>query len=64
MNLVQNVRRQGRQNIGKNSYIGRYSKVQISADNIGEPIYRSSLVETPLGLREFVHYLDIIRNYS
>jgi len=31
-----------RKNIGKNSYIGRYSKAHISADNIGRPIYRST----------------------
>jgi len=28
-------------NSGGNSYIGRYSKGQISADNRGGPIYRS-----------------------
>jgi len=32
--------RQAHQNIGGNLYIGRYSKGQISADNIDEPIYR------------------------
>jgi len=45
MNLVQTVPRQTHQNIGKNidgnSCIGRYSKGQISADNIGGLIYRS-----------------------
>jgi len=35
MNLVQTVLRQAHQNIDGNLYIGRYSKGQISADNIG-----------------------------
>jgi len=40
INLIQTVFRQGRQNIGKN-IISRYSKGKISADIIGDPIYRS-----------------------
>jgi len=44
MNLVQTVlltRTPMGKNIGGNSFIDRYSKGQISADNIGGPIYRS-----------------------
>jgi len=42
MNLVQTVLFcQAHQNIGENSFIGRYSKGQISADNIGGPKYWS-----------------------
>jgi len=37
-NLVQLCCRQAHQNIGENLYIGRYSKGQISADNIGGAI--------------------------
>jgi len=44
----QDVLRQAHQNIGKNyggnSHIGRYSKGQMSADNIGGRIYHRSLV--------------------
>jgi len=41
MNLVQNVLYTSTPNTGGNLYIDRYSKGQISADNIGGPIYRS-----------------------
>jgi len=41
MNLVQSVLYTNTKNIGGNSYIGRYSKGQISPDNIGGPIYWS-----------------------
>jgi len=45
LNLFQTLFRQAHQNTGKNtgenSYISRYSKGQISTNNIGEPIYRS-----------------------
>jgi len=40
MNLVELCCRQAHQNIGGNLYIGRYSKSQITADNIGGPICR------------------------
>jgi len=42
MKLVQTVlQKKAHQNIGENLNIGRYSKGQLSADNIGGLIYRS-----------------------
>jgi len=40
MNSAQIVLQQTNQNVGENLYIGRYSKHKISADNIGQSIYR------------------------